>query len=284
MEIALGTANFGQKYGLLNNIINDQNEFEKISKFFKQKKIKYLDTALSYNLPKKKFSKSKIITKIKLPPKKINTFLDNLENIILIELKKKKLNHFEAILLHNVNDLKSKYAKKFINKLNELKKLKYTKKIGVSVYEPNELSLIFKFFNPEIIQMPMNIFDNRFQNSSWIKKLKKKKILIQARSIFLQGLLTRDINYIKKKKLKKSHILKLQEFDLWCQINKISKIEACIEYIKSIKEVDIITIGVNSFKDIKEIISTINNTKKFKLKKFTVNDRYLIDPRKWKKN
>ena len=108
----------------------------------------------------------------------------------------------------------------------------------------------------------MNIFDNRFQNSSWIKKIKKKKILIQARSIFLQGLLTRDINYIKKK-IKKKTYFELQEFDLWCQINKISKIEACIQYIKSIKEVDIITIGVNSFKDIKEIISTINNTKKF---------------------
>ena len=281
MEIALGTANFGQKYGLLNNIINDRNELKKISKFLIKKKIKYLDTALSYNLPKKNFSKSKIITKIELPQKKINSFLDNLENIISIELKKKKIKYFEAILLHNVDDLKSKHAKKFINKLDEIKKLNYTKKIGVSVYEPNELSLIFKFFNPEIIQMPMNIFDNRFQNSCWIKKLKKKKILIQARSIFLQGLLTRDINYIKKKKLKKNHILKLQEFDLWCEINKISKVEACIQYIKSIKDVDIITIGANSFKDIKEIISTINNKKKFKLKKFTVNDRYLIDPRKW---
>ena len=97
MEIALVTANFGQKYGLLNNIINDQNELKKISKFFIQKKIKYLDTAFSYNLPKKNFLKSKIITKIKLPPKKINSFLDNFENIILIELKKKKIKNFDAI-------------------------------------------------------------------------------------------------------------------------------------------------------------------------------------------
>ena len=41
----------------------------------------------------------------------------------------------------------------------------------------------------EAIQLPLNLFDERFLNSGWIGKLKKNNVEIHIRSIFLQGLI-----------------------------------------------------------------------------------------------
>ena len=70
----------------------------------------------------------------------------------------------------------------------------YIKKFGVSVYSIYELENILKIFTPDIVQFPVNVFNQSFFEENLLKKLKKKKIELHARSIFLQGLL------LKKKK------------------------------------------------------------------------------------
>ena len=69
-----------------------------------------------------------------------------------------------------------------------LKKSNYFKNLGFSCYKIKEIYEILKKFDADIIQFPFNIFDQRLNNNSLIKKI-KKKIKIQIRSIFLQGLL-----------------------------------------------------------------------------------------------
>ena len=70
----------------------------------------------------------------------------------------------------------------------------------------------------------------------------KRKIIIQARSVFLQGILTSKIS-----KLEKINILsKVKKLDAWCKLNKISRQEACLNFIKSINVVDILVIGINN--------------------------------------
>ena len=43
-----------------------------------------------------------------------------------------------------------------------LKKNNHTKKIGVSLYNIEELNFVLKFFVPDVIQVPLNIFDKSF--------------------------------------------------------------------------------------------------------------------------
>ena len=69
----------------------------------------------------------------------------------------------------------------------ELKKLGLIKKIGYSLYHPDELKLLSLDFVPDLIQIPFNLVDRRFE--PYLKELKKMKTEIHARSIFLQGLL-----------------------------------------------------------------------------------------------
>ena len=86
-------------------------------------------------------------------------------------------------MFHNVDDLKTKngktifYSKKFAKK-------KLVKRIGVSIYKPNDLKLVFKIFIPEIVQFPLNIFNQNFINHKYFRYLSSKKTIFQARQFF----------------------------------------------------------------------------------------------------
>jgi aryl-alcohol dehydrogenase-like predicted oxidoreductase len=63
----------------------------------------------------------------------------------------------------------------FLKVLKNLKK-KLIKKIGISIYDVEEIDKILKIFKPDIIQLPANIVDRRFLNENFLLKLKKKNI------------------------------------------------------------------------------------------------------------
>ena len=177
-RIILGTANLNIKYGI-SNYKHKQKYFDKkITKQILDNKIKFIDTSPNYRLKyhNNNFEKFEVITKINLPKKNIKSFIKNLEVSIKMDLKKNNKKNFYAILLHNPKDLYSKNSQIFLKKLFLLKKKKYFKKIGVSIYNPKELKKICAVFKPEIVQFPINIFDQRMINESAINFLKKKKL------------------------------------------------------------------------------------------------------------
>ena len=49
--------------------------------------------------------------------------------------------------------------------------------------------MALKIFTPDIIQLPLNLFNQEFKESKYIDLFKKKKITVQVRSIFLQGII-----------------------------------------------------------------------------------------------
>lgn len=286
-KIIIGTANFNLKYG-----INDFKFKKKELKFvlFKnllKKKIDYFDTSFNYNLTNNflknfKFENSKIITKFSLPKTKIDTYLKNFEKKIIEQRIIYKISSFEAILFHNVLDLKSMYSEKILKILFELKKKGIVKKIGVSIYSPDDLKVVFSKFNPDIVQAPINIFDQRLLKSKWLKVIKKNKILIQARSIFLQGSLVKDLSRSNRINMNIKMINKIKKFHNWCNKKKISRVEACVIFIKNINFIDHIVVGIDSNKDLNEILKALNKRRKINVEQFSTLNQNLIDPRKWK--
>jgi aryl-alcohol dehydrogenase-like predicted oxidoreductase len=287
MKIALGTANFNNSYGILKNQISNYHKIKNIPKILKNNRIDYLDTAFDYGdfiiNKNKKIRNIKVITKIKLPTKKELVFIDNLEEVIKKKLLKLNINSFDTILFHDINDLKSVYADRFIKKIKSLKRLNYFKKIGASIYDPKDLNIVFTKFTPDVIQLPINIFDNRILSSPWLKKLKRKKIIIQARSVFLQGILTSKISKLEKILKNKYFLSKVKKLDTWCKLNKISRQEACLNFIKSINVVDILVIGINNSKQLIEILNFLKKKNNIIFKDFSTNKLEVIDPRKWSK-
>ena len=286
MKIVIGTANFNQNYGLINSKIKNSNEVKKILDYCRKKKINYLDTSFSYNLSnefikKLNFENFRIITKIKLPKKRTKFFIENLEKKIKKELKLYKINKFYAILFHDSKDVKSKYGNEFLKKIMNIKKIGLVDKIGISVYETSELDLILKRFRPDIVQFPVSIIDRRFLNKKLILKLKKMKIKIQARSIFLQGLLLKNPNKIKSLKYNKKLYEMITSLFNWCKNKNLDLKEACLIFIKNQKNIEFLTIGIESLIQLKQNIASLQNDKNFDLSRFASNDKKIIDPRKW---
>ena len=282
MKLAVGTVKFGTNYGLINKKKIYLNEIKKISKFIHSKinNINLIDTAFSYGKSHKiigrtKLNKLKIVTKIRfLSKNKINYFNKNIDNL----LKDLRVNKIYGLLFHDVKDA---INKSYLKLLLDLKKKKIIKKIGVSIYSPNDLKIILKLWKPDIVQVPFNIFDQRLVKSGYLDLLKKLKIEIHVRSCFLQGLLVNyDRNKKKFKKFQKWSDL-LESWSGWCRNNNISKFEACLQFIKNYKKIDYLVVGFDNLKQLKEIIYTLDKKEIKITNKFYSSDLKLIDPRKW---
>ncbi len=281
-KICLGTANFGKKYGIKNNKI-DFSEITKILKFASKQKIYEIDTATSYNnlniINRTKISlkKFKINTKISLSDIK-KYKIKNSEMYFKNILKKSDFKKFNIISLHNFLDLKSTKGKRLYKNLINLREKGITRKIGISLYNINEIDyLVKKNFVFDVLQFPVNFFDRRFLNKKFIKYFRKNNIETHARSIFLQGLLILN----PRKKIPK-HVNKwskyLYKWDLKNPTEK-DKIISCISFALSQKFINKIVIGIDSFKHLQYLLSL--KKKKFP-KKFKFVDKLFYQPNLWK--
>lgn len=283
MKLVVGSAQLGMNYGLFNNKKISFKEFKKIEKLVLKSKINFIDTATSYGDSEKiignsKLKKLHIITKIKIPNKK-NIIIKNwLLKEISKSLSKLKIKKIYGVLIHDYKDLIGKHGKKYLLSLQELKRRNIIKYIGISVYEPLEIKKIWNFWKPDIIQIPFNPIDNRILDSGWVNILKKFKVKIYARSIFLQGLL---INEDSSFKINKNFKIILNKYKNWCFRNNISLIQGCLHFVKQFKKIDYLVVGFNNYNQLKEIIDVFKKKQIIIPKKFSTNKINLIDPRKW---
>ena len=285
-KIVIGTANFGMDYGIRKNqkklidsdILEIINTAKKIG-------IDTIDTAISYGNSLNRLGgfgveNFKIITKFpKIPDDKKNQttwFNEQIEGT----LKKLGINNLEAVLLHYPKDIIENNNSELIHFLLNLKNEGVIKKIGVSIYEKNELEEILKIFKPEIIQCPINLFDNRLLEKNYLEKISKKGIEIHVRSIFLQGLLLFKREEMPKEFLKYYNIW--EEWYNWLKIMKLNPLEACIRYTNSLKSVDKIVVGINSAQHLKQITKYMRKPKLYQNPNWQNSiSKDLIDPRLW---
>jgi len=286
-RLALGTVQFGHKYGFKNTVINKQKEINKILNLLNKKKIKMIDTASDYSKSEKrigKYSKKnsfKIISKIPKIKSKIITNKDILilEKKFQTSLKNLNRKKIYGLLVHSFEDILKQGSEYLIDFLRNLKKKGYVKKIGISVYNPNEFYKAIKIFDLDIVQFPLNILDQRFLR---IKLSSYKKIEFFARSIFLQGLLLQNYNNINSffNPIKK----KLIKFKKYLEKKKISQLEACITFALEQKNIGYLVFGVDSYDEFKEILKIKKSKEKIQFSKFAMNKSQYIDPRNWKIN
>ena len=185
-KLALGTVQFGSNYGI-NNYDGkpSTNEIDYILSMAHVNNIELLDTANAYGeaeqvigqLNKKRFD---IVTKF-LPESQNGLF----ENQFRDSLHKLETENVYGLLAHRPLDVVEN--PEIWEKMSIQKNNKKVKKIGFSFDKPEEYyAVIEKSFFPDIVQVPLNYFDDRF--AGIIQELKSKGCEIHVRSVFLQGL------------------------------------------------------------------------------------------------
>lgn len=288
-KLVLGTAQFGLDYGLTNKFGRIKEiEVLDILNCARKYGIKNLDTAFLYGKSQSVLGHLgvgdfNIVTK--LPPVIIGGGFNKnfLVETLMVSLKVLNVKSIYGLLLHRPMELLDPINGKGI--LNALKSLKDTgevKKLGVSVYSPNELISVLEVFVPDIVQLPFNPFDQRFLNLGLLKMLRGLGCEIFARSIFLQGLLLQDHNEKNPYFYRWNNNFKM--FEDWLKKKCISRLAACVGFAVSEPLIDKVIIGIDSSSHLREIIATENSEYDNSLGFLALDDENLLNPSKWQLN
>lgn len=291
-QICLGSAQFGLNYGVTNskgklNIV----EVEEIINFAQDIGINIIDTAQDYGDAEKIIGKCiskkrnlKIISKLRSHknPFFIRDDLSKLQKNLEETLKNLKVDFLECLLLHNENDLFKEGSSYLIEWIEQVKKLGLIKNFGLSLYNFKNISEIQKL-NLDIIQLPISIYDRANFESGFISKLDQIGLKIQARSIYLQGIVlskpTELPSWVNENDYEE-HL----KFQNKLKNYNISPLEACINYVKSINEIDTIVVGVTSkdeLKELKDIWDQDFDYELFSRLSLPKLSKFLLDPRNW---
>jgi len=240
-KIILGTVQFGLNYGISNSKgITGHEEVSRILEYCTYHNISFLDTANAYGrsqevLGNNNLKSFEIVSKF-MTHESVDSQLDLSLNLLGIK-------RLYAFLAHRPLEISSQSWDDLIRN----KKSQKIKKIGFSFNDINEIDyVISKGFIPDIVQVPYNFLDDRFED--WMKLLKGEYgTEIHTRSAFLQGLFFLNPSSLHtffdpiKKNLE----------SLWKIENKAG---AHLKYVASKKFIDKVVIGVNDLNQLKSAL------------------------------
>ena len=282
MKLALGTVQFGMKYGI-NNIsdIPKDDELNNIFEEANKSEIKFIDTSFVYGNSEERigmlYNKNfNIISKFPYS-KNQNELLFYFNN----SLKRLNVKKLYGYLAHDpLNLIEQPHLWETLLKL---KQDGYISKIGYSLYYPEELDKLLDLkLEPDLIQIPYNIIDRKFNKH--LKYLKVKQVEIHARSIFMQGIFFKNYSDFPAKV---ATIIPIIDLIKSIAINNNLSIDSlCLNYINSNKNIDKIVIGVDNLSQLKANINIVKNeflSNKIisEIDNLNINDDKFFNPSNW---
>lgn len=292
-KIAIGTTKLGISYGLVDQVQIDENQSAQIFSKANQLGFNCFDTAPSYGCAETLIGKylaqelrHKCVTKVaKIPDKKISSqALLKVEESFQTSLQNMRTQSCYGLLVHDVQDLYKPGAKQLVDWMQSLKVKGLVNKVGVSVYTPKEAEEIFQRFDFDIIQLPYNVFDQRFLMSGVIETLANQGVEIHARSLFLKGLFLKDIsqNHLLAENFPKSLLKHKQAFSQHLSELKLLPYDVCLNFAKAQKNINRWVVGVSSEQQLSQLIDSSQESESsidFDQWVFAIERE--LDPRNW---
>lgn len=283
--LCLGTANFGKAYGLGGH--GKKLELSQVSQILRianHSAFSHLDTASSYENSEQVIGDLLqvndnwlVTTKLKL-----NECSDakSIVQAVKESLGRTKQQQFWSVLLHDSKFLFQGGSSEVQRGLNEIVESGLTQHIGISAYNESEIIQAKELIPTlSVFQIPENVCDRRLASSSNLLALASDNNYIFVRSIFLQGLLLMDPNALPEKVGSASS--KMNELQVFCEKLKITPLELCIGYAKSLAWSSGLIFGVNSEQEVLEISDAFNSLIDIDYSKVPKLDDWLLDPRNW---
>jgi aryl-alcohol dehydrogenase-like predicted oxidoreductase len=290
-KLCIGTAQFGMHYGRFNQ--HGQVSVEDVQKIFhlaEENGISFIDTAHAYGNSEEvigKYAKKEafqIISKTAI----IANDTVTADDVVIVDKKIKQsyerlqVKRLYGLLVHHAQDLLKPGGERLYELLATYKQQNLVHKIGVSVYEAKEIEQIISKFPIDLVQVPVNIFDQRLVKNGMLTKLKQMGIEIHARSIFLQGLLLQDFRTLDP--FFQPIINLANEYDAFLKIHGVTKIQAAYQFVKQLKEIDRIIIGIENYSQFQQVIHELSvELGSLDFRSFAINEEHIVNPSRWEK-
>ena len=268
MKLCLGTVQFGLDYGIRGQKKPDMEDAIAWMDYATQNGINAIDTARAYGtaeevvgnfLKLRTIPREKLYISTKFKPNMLDEYeradyIDVITDELQGQLKTLHTDYVDAYVFHS-----ARYAfdEDRIGALAEVKEKGLSRKIGVSVYEPEEAIACFRNKKVDFIQLPYSIFDHRMKDAGVLDHPEKGDCEIHSRSAFIQGLITmKEVDVPPYLEKAKPILKKITEI---CEREHISRVALAMQYVKREKSISHLVFGVDSLEQLKEDIDFFNS-------------------------
>ncbi len=159
------------------------------------------------------------------------------------------ISKMEAYLFH---DAASVFSEEKVSLLYEVQRQGLAKKVGVSIYTPEEAMKALTYGEISFIQIPYNVFDRRLDDCGFFDQAVKNRVEVFVRSSLLQGLIMMASDQLPPKmQFARTY---LNRFHMICQEYDVSPLRAAIGYIVMHSGIAGIVFGVDNNAQLEEYL------------------------------
>lgn len=164
--------------------------------------------------------------------------------------------------------------------MQKLKEAGVVSYIGASVYDGYQIDSILKRFTPDMIQLPVNILDQRLVKTGYIEKLKSRGVEVHARSIFLQGLLLMPLEKVPAYfDPIRPHLRRFREA---ATEQGMTPVQAALAYVRDLPGIDRVVIGVTSRDELRQCAEDFERAGCFSGEGMGCDEPSFVNPTLWR--
>ena len=188
-----------------------------------------------------------------------------------------------GLLVHNADDLLGPLGDTLWALMLRFKSEGRVEKIGCSVYDPTQFFVLQQRYPLGLVQLPYNIYDQRYVTSGMADAAKSSGVEVHVRSAFLQGLLL-----VEPSKLPLHFAgLREQHAALWAQYEALglSPLQAALGFCLASPEIDKVIVGCEQPEQLDGILhaaqAIVSPESLRSLSRFASHDEVVINPLLW---
>lgn len=284
VSLGLGTVQFGLPYGIANTAGQvSRAQVGEILALARRSGVQFLDTAYLYGDAEQvlgQFDLSGFRVVSKLPEL---TSAAHARDCLETSLSRLNLSQLDSLLLHRPAQLFGDFGDALYQQLQQFKAQGLVKRIGVSVYTPEELSQLLEQFALDLVQLPLNLFDQRFWQQGLLEMCQHRGIAVHLRSVFLQGLLLMP----KRPAWCGQYQTAFDTLDSICARANQTPLETCLGIVHQLPGVESAIVGCTEAAELTQILAAFAtsahtaNALAIDYQELAQTDDNLISPMRW---
>lgn len=293
MKLALGTVQFGLRYGVANTTGQPaEAEVADILQHAAGAGVEVLDTACLYGDSEAVLGRClpadhrfKIVTKT---PKFAG--IDGASAAIALKAAfagsclRLHLPCLYGLLAHDANDLLGTEGDAIWRAMQELQAEKRVIRIGASVYNGSQIDALLQRYPIDLVQLPLSMLDQRLIQSGHLDRLAARNIEVHVRSAFLQGALLMPLDGLP------SHLAGLrpclEQISVRARGLGITPLQAALRFVSGLKQIAAVVCGVDSVAQFDQLAAALEYPAPAlsaeEAAACACGDTQLLDPSQWR--
>jgi aryl-alcohol dehydrogenase-like predicted oxidoreductase len=290
MKLALGTVQFGLDYGISNSQgQSSRAEVSEILQLAQQEGIDLLDTAPGYGDAEAIVGEAistlpnmNVMTKVSALTENPSEIIgSSVEEAFNKSCERLGRNSLYCLMVHRCQDLLGPNGPALADAMVSLKNQGRVERIGISTHDVDQAKLVARRFPIDLVQMPLNVLDQRLLSSTVFEDFQRANIELHVRSVFLQGVLLMSpaelpdfLNPLTET---------LVAFHAMLKLTGLSMLAGALAFARQQEALSRIIVGVASKRQLEGLLTAYSEAENCEVdfSEFARQEEILINPGKW---